>query len=250
MSLPQLVFIVVLVTAAHLVDAAFGDIGKAAAFSGLGAIGLVATVLNERRGVRLREALARMEPETRNEVLVRLENSEMRADAVIGLGIEPPRVPLRRSVETFACSETQARAMRWSTRLWLLVGALLLLGYATDRILGREVFFRWNQPWWETAGIVLVCIVGTGASWWLARRSKAVVLVSDGAVELQFPGQPVRRIPWEEITAAQVGGLPRRLRLVSDAHTIVVLSETIQGFGRLLNLALSRLPAGVRLRAE
>lgn len=249
MSLPQLAFIIVLVIAAQFVDIAFGDIGKAAAFSGLGAVGLVATVLHERRGVRLREALASMEPEARNEILVRLENSETRANVVLDLGIEPPRVPLRRPIETFACSETQARALRWSVRLWLALGGVILLGYASDRLLGREIFFSGSQPWWESAGLALVWVVGTAISWWLARRSRGVVLVSEGAVEFRLPDQPARRIAWTDVTAARIGGLPRRLRLSSQADTIVVVSDTIQGFGRLLNIALCRLPAGVRPRA-
>lgn len=249
MSLPQLAFIVVLVTVAHVVDHALGELGKVATFSGLGAIGLVATALNERRGARFRDALASLEPQERNKALMRLENSELLADAVLNLGITPPRVPLRRPIETFACSESQARTVRWAWRIWLFLGGFLLAGFASDRVLGREVFFSLAQPIWEIVGIGLVCVVGTTTSWWLARRSRSVVRVSDAAVELESPGQPTRRIAWEQVTAVRVGGFTRRLRLSSGAETIVVLSDTIQDYGRLLNIALSRLPSGVSVRA-
>lgn len=249
MSLPQLACIVVLLTIAHVVDHALGEMGKVATFSGLGAIGLVATVLNERRGARFRDALVSLEPQERNEALMRLENSELLADVVLNLGIVPPRVPLRRPVESFACSDAQARTVRWALRIWLFLGGFLVAGFASDRLLGREVFFPLSQPWWEIVGLGLVCVAGTTMSWWLARGSRSVVRVSDAAMELDRPGQPTRRIAWDEVTAARMGGFSRRLRLTSGTETIVVLSDTIQDYGRLLNIALSRLPAGVRVRA-
>ncbi|HSA54608.1 MAG TPA: PH domain-containing protein [Gemmatimonadaceae bacterium] len=248
MSLPQLIFIIVAVSAVQLVEGTFGAAGTAAAFSGLGAIGLVATAFNERRGARLRDTLASLEPAARDEVLVRLENSEMRAHAVHDLGIAAPRVPLRRPLESFACSESQARTMRWGTRLWLVLGTFLVLDYASDQLLGRAIFFSASLSWWESIGIVLIWVAGTALSWWLARGSRAVVRVSDAALELECPGRRTRRIAWEEVTAVRFGGFPRRLRVASGAERIVV-HDTIQGYGRLLNITLSRLPDGVVARA-
>ena len=86
-------------------------------------------------------------------------------------------------------------------------------------------------------------------SWWLMRGSRKVVRVSDAALELEYPGKPAQRIPWDEVTTVRIGGISRRLRLRSGTETIVVLSDTIQDYGRLLNIALSRLPSGVRVQA-
>ncbi len=131
--------------------------------------------------------------------------------------------------------------MRWTTSLWLFLTGFIAFGYASDPLLSTERLFRARQPWTDPAGIGLICLIGTRFSWWMTRETKAIVVVSEAAIELQRPGRRARRIAWNDVTCVRYGGLSRQLSIRSSMDRVTV-SNQIENYGRLLNLVLTRSP--------
>lgn len=241
--------VVAVVIIFNFAGAAFGAAGKIAVFSTLGAVGLVATLSHERRRSRFIDALASMTPEVRHEVLIHLENDPLRAEAVHDLGIVPPPVPLRRPVELFPHRANHVRTVRWTVNLWLVVGGLLTVGALVDWLLGPAVLpVTFHSPA-EIYGLALMWPVGTVVSWWLLAQSRSTLRVSEQGLELTCPGRRTRRMAWTEVMSARFDGLPRHLRLTSATERIVV-GDSFQEYGRLLNIIVSRIPSNARTRVE
>lgn len=237
--------VAVVVIIFNVAGAAFGAAGKIAVFSMLGAVGVVVTLSHERRRARFIDALASMSPEVRHEVLIHLENDPLRAEAVHDLGIVPPPVPLRRPVEVFPHRANHVRTVRWTVNLWLLVGGLLTLGAAAHRLLGPGQSPPWFHSPVEVYGLALMWFVGTVVSRWLLAQSRSVLRVSEEGLDLTCPGRRTRRMTWADVVSVRFDGLPRRLRLASATERIVV-GDSFQEYGRLLNIIVSRIPARAR----
>lgn len=247
MTVRQFIAIIVVVAVLNLADHFHGVSGRAGVFIALGVVGLLGAIWYERFRSRLRDGLAALDPEARDNVLVSLENSELRADALTDLDVDPPRVPLRRAVETFAYPPSHTRTMRWTMNLWIFLGGFLVVGSLSDRVLGTERFMASSEGWWELAGLALLFIAGASSSWWFMRGTMAIVRVTDEAIELQTPGRRVRRIAWADVTQARLGVLSRQLRIRSHDERIAV-GDTIEGYGRLANIVATRLPGGRRMQ--
>ena len=122
------------------------------------------------------------------------------------------------------------------------------LGYATDRLLGTERFYSAAQAWTDAAGVSGLMLGLSLLMWWFIREMRAVVLVSDDALELQVPGRRVRRIAWGTVSRVRYGATSRRLVVKSQTERIAI-GDTITGYGRLLNLVLARAPRTPRTAA-
>jgi hypothetical protein len=248
MTIRQSIVTLVIVGAFMIGRAIYGDRVVVGYFLLIGIIGAVAIVLLERRRSRLNRLLSVLPEDVRDSLLVVLENSEIRGIAVADAGLRGPRVPLRGDVEQFAYPSSHARTMAWTTNIWSFLGGLFLLGYLSDRALGHERFFYARDSWWYVAGIAAMCVAGAAGSWWCKCEAQAVVRVTDERLTLEVPGRRTRSVAWSDVREVQIHSLSRGLK-VRGADARIGAGSQIVGYGRLLNLVLTRVPPSTRVRA-
>lgn len=242
MSVQQFVAVVGTAIFLNLAGSTFGTTGQIAIICLLGVVGLIVMIRAERRRARLLDSPGVPAPDALDDSIARLEHALLHAQALHQTGVTPPRVPLRRPVETFAYRPSHVRTVRWALYLWLYVGGVLVVGALSDVALGREQFLGLYPSALESAALALLWTVGTALAGWLLRESRCQLRVSEEGLELQRPGGRSRRIAWGEIERARFGTLSHRLRVASRTEQIVI-GDTMQDYGRLLTLVLSRLPA-------
>lgn len=250
MSPRHALILVVVVSALNLIGVAFGVVGVAVTFAALAACGLFLAAWNERRRRQLRDALASVDTDTRNDVLVSLENTPLRAELLTDLDVEAPAMPLRSAEEIFRYPVGFEKPMEWSAIGGFALAGFIAVGWASDVVLSRETFRSATSPWYDTAGLIALLTALGAINWWHAREMKAVVRLSEEGLVLETPGRRTRRLRWADVERVTYGGLSNRLRLRGGGESISI-GDKIEQFGRLLNLVLSRVPGppeGTRLR--
>jgi len=228
--------------------ALYGDWVVIGYFLLVGIVGAVAIVLFERRRSRLNRLLSVLPEEVRDSLLVVLENSAIRGIAVADAGLRGPRVPLRGDVEQFSYPSSHARTAAWTMNTWIFLSGLFLLGYLSDRALGHERFFSAQDSWWDVASIAMLCVAGVAGSWWCKCQAEAVVRVTDERLILEVPGRRTRSVAWSDVREVHLYSLSRGLK-VRGADARIAAGSQIVGYGRLLNLVLTRVPPSARVRA-
>jgi hypothetical protein len=227
----------------------FGDNVRLLAISAIALVGLVATILIARRKARIAEALSRESPDAQADVLVLLENLAIRPDLARPLGRPAPRVPLRRCEEIFRYSEQAVRTSRWTMTGCIVIAGLAAAGAMADLLFGTEHFFAQGVPWWEPAG--LIAFFGGAALFmrWTLRIGRARIHITDDAITLAMVDGSLRRIDWSSVVEVRRSDLARSLTIRSQRDRIIIW-DTLDDFGRVVNLVATRMPNDAPWRAS
>jgi hypothetical protein len=218
-------------------------------FVAIGALGLLATVANERGRQRLARWLIERGPDAQDRTLVNLENAVDRPELAMLLDRSAPVVPLRAAAEVFRYPRDAARTSKWTMWLSALIALIAAAGWIADRLNDRGPFYGPESQWWEPLALSGGFAASAVFMWWMARESTGELEVSDDGLAWRVPGRKPKVIAWTEVTAAGRSSLARRLVVRAPGRRIAV-SDVLIGYGRLTNLVATRLPRTVTWTAS
>lgn len=236
-------FLVLLLAIAALSIGArlFGDWVRVAALAAIGLLGLWGFVRLEVAKLQfVRALLGQPEPETRR-VLGALENVAVRVELAERLGATAPPVTLRGGRERFVYPDavrTQARWTMWASGAF---AALVVWLGATSDFASTGDLLAW-----------LALAVGFSAGALVMRRwlasTRAVVEATDDALLLRQASGDTLTLPWAGITEVRERSLLQSFT-VRGASGRVTVWDSLEGYGRLVNIVATRVPEGARWRA-
>lgn len=236
-------FLVLLVALAALTVGArlLGEWVRVAALVAIGAAGLWGFVRVEVAKLQFVRALDGQPERETTRVMHALENVAERVELAERLGAPLPAVTLRGGRERFGYPDAvrqQAWWMMWASAAFAAL--VVALGATTDFATTADLL----------AWLALAAAFAAGALLmrrWLA-GTHAVVEVTDDALLLHQAGGRTTTLPWPAVTAVRERSLLQSFTLHAGGERVTVW-QSLDGYGRLVNIAATRVPEGARWSA-
>lgn len=213
----------------------FGDRFFLGFFVLVAAIGITITLWSEVILARVARLLRRRSDLAQEQTLLLLEDVAGRADLAARLGRTAPRVPLRAPIEIYRYPPEAERPARWVMWACAVMAAVMLSLPVLDP----------RSSWW-TAGILAAAFCG--GTWLMHHYTVAVrswFEVTDAEIRHRIANGSLRVIAWEDVLEAHHSTLGQTLSVRAGKRRIVV-PNTVEGYGRLVNVVASRLPPAAR----
>ena len=199
------------------------------------AIGIAVTLWSEVILTRVTRLLRRRSELAQEQTLLLLEDAAARHDLATRLGRTAPPVPLRAPMEVYRFPAEAVRPVRWV--MWM--SATMALVIAMIPLLDP------TASWWEMGGLAVAFAAGAWLMKYQAVAVRSWFEITETEIRHQVFGGTPRVIAWSDVREARHSTLGQALSIRSAGRNIVV-PNTVEGYGRLVNLVASRLPPTAR----